>query len=156
MVSSVSIKSYVGVSIVLLLLVAIASLFSISVSSGSASAPRATSGMMIPTSVIDDPSFTSLRGGGGGGGLDRKFYQSTIKEANNDNDDDIKSDDIQAAMTSKTSRTRFLKANDYDTKVSEEVIVYLIPFQKGMVIICIVTSLSQILHIRFETHPFIF
>ena len=154
MVSSVSIKSYVGVSIVLLLLVAIASLFSISVSSGSASAPRATSGMMIPTSVIDDPSFTSLRGGGGG--LDRKFSQSTIKEANNDNDDDIKSDDIQAAMTSKTSRTRFLKANDYDTKVSEEVIVYLIPFQKGMVIICIVTSLSQILHIRFETHPFIF
>ena len=109
---------------------------------------------MIPTSVNDDPSFISLRGGGGG--LDRKFYQSTIKEANNDNDDDIKSDDIQAAMTSKTSRTRFLKANDYDTKVSEEVIVYLIPFQKGMVIICIVTSLSQILHIRFETHPFIF
>lgn len=154
MVSSVSIKSYVGVSIVLLLLVAIASLFSISVSSGSASAPRATSGMMIPTSVNDDPSFISLRGGGGG--LDRKFSQSTIKEANNDNDDDIKSDDIQAAMTSKTSRTRFLKANDYDTKVSEEVIVYLIPFQKGMVIICIVTSLSQILHIRFETHPFIF
>ena len=143
-----------GVSIVLLLLVAIASLFSISVSSGSASAPRATSGMMIPTSVNDDPSFISLRGGGGG--LDRKFSQSTIKEANNDNDDDIKSDDIQAAMTSKTSRTRFLKANDYDTKVSEEVIVYLIPFQKGMVIICIVTSLSQILHIRFETHPFIF
>ena len=154
MVSSVSIKSYVGVSIVLLLLVAIASLFSISVSSGSASAPRATSGMMIPTSVNDDPSFISLRGGGGG--LDRKFSQSTIKEANNDNDDDIKSDDIQAAMTSKTSRTRFLKANDYDTKVSEEEIVYLIPFQKGMVIICIVTSLSQILHIRFETHPFIF
>ena len=154
MVSSVSIKSYAGVSIVLLLLVAIASLFSISVSSGSASAPRATSGMMIPTSVNDDPSFISLRGGGGG--LDRKFSQSTIKEANNDNDDDIKSDDIQAAMTSKTSRTRFLKANDYDTKVSEEVIVYLIPFQKGMVIICIVTSLSQILHIHFETHPFIF
>ena len=154
MVSSVSIRSYVGVSIVLLLLVAIASLFSISVSSGSASAPRATSGMMIPTSVNDDPSFISLRGGGGG--LDRKFSQSTIKEANNDNDDGIMSDDIQAAMTSKTSRTRFLKANDYDTKVSEEVIVYLIPFQKGMVIICIVTSLSQILHIRFETHPFIF
>ena len=155
MMSSVSIKSYVGVSIVLLLLVAIASLFSISVSSGSASAPRATSGMMIPTSINDDPSFTSLRRGGGGR-LDRKFNQSTIKEANNDNDDGIMSDDIQAAMTSKTSRTRFLKANDYDTKVSEEVIVYLIPFQKGMVIICIVTSLSQILHIRFETHPFIF
>jgi hypothetical protein len=129
MMSSVTIKSYVGVSIVLLLLVAIAPLFSkLSVSSGSAPAPRATPDMRILTSVNDDSSFSSVRGGGGGGRLDRKFNQSTIKEAINDNNDDIEIDDIQAAMTLKTSRTIFSEANDYDTKVSEEVIVYLIPF----------------------------
>lgn len=145
MVSSVSIKSYVGVSIILLLLIVIAPLFSINISSGSAPAPRATPDMMILTSINDDPSFISVRGGG----LDRKSNQSTIKETVNDDNDDIEIDDIQAATTLKTTRTRFLKANDYDddfysfiamlttrynlsddTKVSEEVIVYLIPFKK--------------------------
>ncbi|MGK3739830.1 MAG: hypothetical protein ACI90V_006677 [Bacillariaceae sp.] len=149
MVSSVSIKSYVGVSIILLLLIVIAPLFSINISSGSAPAPRATPDMMILTSINDDPSFISVRGGGRGGGLDRKSNQSTIKETVNDDNDDIEIDDIQAATTLKTTRTRFLKANDYDddfysfiamlttrynlsddTKVSEEVIVYLIPFKK--------------------------